>query len=353
MRRARLGAVIGALVATSVLVGTLADCHEPTEIEIDVRTDSCAVVKNAGIAVGTRDRIETEDLTAFSTRGAGCQPPGDRLGTLVIYPSGAKDAEVAVRIVVGVTRSAQECKQGDYEGCIVARRYLAFKPGESQKVVVIMQGKCVSQDCGPGAECKSGSCFVQLDDGGVLEAGGSPDGAGGPVDGASDAPSDAPADVIVDAGPDACDQCQGAGKTCTAGSSCTYNCGQTNCANTTVCAPGLFCDLSCTANNQCKNVACNPASKGCQFDCTGGNPGCVDITCAAPNCYVNCTASQHCSGFVQLGGGDAGLGCTGSGSCSNVDPAACDASVCQLDCFGSCPSNHYCNSSVSVCRGSF
>ena len=133
MGRARLGAMIGVAFVGGVLALGLADCAEPTQIEIDVRTDACGVLKNAGIAVTSPERIDTAELTIFTPDrpdNQGCEEkPADRVGTLIIYPSGANDAEVGIRVVGGIGRSAQECKAGNYAGCVVARRIEKFVEG--------------------------------------------------------------------------------------------------------------------------------------------------------------------------------------------------------------------------------
>src|SRR4051794_12664786 len=108
MRSARRGflvGVIGAIGVGALLALTVIDCAEATQIEVDIRTDTCTSVKNTAIAVGASENVETAPYTIFGPRANGCEArPADRIGTVVLYPSGAKDAEVAVRIVAGVTR---------------------------------------------------------------------------------------------------------------------------------------------------------------------------------------------------------------------------------------------------------
>lgn len=355
MGRARLGATLGVAVVGGVLTMGLADCAEPTQIEIDVRTDACGVLKNAGIAVTTRDKIDTADLTAFTPNRpdtAGCEEkPADRVGTLIIYPSGAKDAEVAIRIVGGIGRTAQECKPNDYAGCVVARRIERFVEGSTKKVIVILSRACEGKDCGLGKECnQSGTCVASSEDGGTVDAG-TPD---API---SDAPvGDAPADAVVDAGFDACVNCTGAGKTCAAGA-CTINCGSDPalCANREVCGPELDCRLQCNASGSCVNVGCAAGAKSCVFDCTSGDPACNSVRCSAPSCFVNCSNTGRCGGTITLGGTDAGLTCSGANSCGSATSVSCDAGRCYLACTGSdsCPMSKDCASSSTCVGGSW
>ena len=358
MGRARLGALIGVAVVGGLLALGLADCAEPTQIEIDVRTDACGVLKNAGIAVTTPERIDIADLAIFTPDrpdNQGCEEkPADRVGTLIIYPSGAKDAEVAIRVVGGIGRSAQECKPGNYDGCIVARRIERFVEGTTKKVIVILSRACEGKDCGLGKECnQSGACVADAD-------GGADD--GGTLDGqVTDAPAgdtavDA-ADDVIDAGADACSLCTGgAGTTCNAGK-CTINCDNgTVCANKAVCGSDLDCTVNCNFENACNNTACAADAKSCAFNCKiGTNPGaCNGITCVAPVCSVSCEQAGRCNGNIVLGGGDASMICEGTQACANVDSLSCDAGRCDLACNGSCPTPRSCNDAGgSICSGAW
>lgn len=347
MARARLGVILGALSAGAFLATGLADCADPTQIEIDVRTDGCSVVRNTGIAVTSPERVDDADLTIFTPRTAGCEAkPEDRIGTLVIYPSGAKDAEVAVRIVTGVTRNAQDCAKGPYDGCIVARRVVRFVPGTSQKVIVIMSRACEGKDCGRGAECtQGGQCVTVLPDGGTSDA--------GVLEAAApDAGRDAAGDGPSDAGRDACVDCQGPGMTCTGGTTCAIDCAQADCEDKTMCAPGLDCSFACSGSEACSGTRC-VTNAGCSFACTSSS-ACKDIACSSDRCTVACNGGQACNGVIHLSGGDAGMTCTGGNSCNGAE-AYCDAGRCALSCNeqgggANCPDPRKC-APGSTCTG--
>lgn len=344
MRRARLFAILGVLAVGFALALGVSDCAEATQIQIDVRTDGCRVVKNTGIAVTTPDRIDEADLTIFTPRAEGCEAkPEDRVGTLVVYPSGAKDAEIGVRIVTGVSRTAQECAKGPYDGCIVARRVLRFVPGTSQKVIVIMSRACEGKDCGPGNECtEGGQCVTVLPDGGTAEAG--PNDAGSPNDDGGSAVADA-------GGADACAGCPG---TCTGGRACTIDCGSVDCKGETLCGPDLDCTFACPTTDACKDTRCVAPDGGCSFDCTSGG-ACDDVTCVSERCYFRCNGGQACSGVIQMSGGDAGMTCTGGNSCNDAD-LFCDAGHCALSCNAqgggqNCPDPRKCSGGPARCDG--
>lgn len=329
MMRPLRGVLFGVVGAGAVLVLSVVDCAEPTQIELDIRTDGCSVVTNTGIAVATPGDVDTAPLRVFTPRPSGCETkPSDRIGTLVIYPSGSKDAEIAVRIVTGVktattATNAQDCKP-PYDGCIVARRVLRFVPGSSQKEIVIMRRACVGKDCGLGNECNDSAQCVEIG----KDAGA---GEGGVVDGetpdVNEGDSSGMPDVVVQG--DACAACEGPGTTCTGGNTCNIDCNTANC-KTTVCGPGLSCDVSCTTGSSCDGLVCNAPGGSCTINCTGANDACKAIACNATGCWVDCNGDTRCSGQISLSGGDAGLLCSGGNSCKGS--AYCDAGHCTIVC---------------------
>ena len=136
-----------------------------------------------------------------------CAEPS--LGTLTILPSGADDAEVGIKVVMGVKRAADTCSAPDYVGCVVARRAVRFVPGRETRVVVEMDLACLDVPCGALESCKKGQC-VPVTCAGDAECGpdgGGPDGAlvdGAVPDGAVVVPDATVADgAVPDAGPDA------------------------------------------------------------------------------------------------------------------------------------------------------
>jgi hypothetical protein len=122
-RRARVSVVLAA--APLVAVGAR---RHPTEIVLDVSTDvPCERVRGSAIAVAHREGIDTAPVVAASSA---CEGGGD-LGSLVIVPSGARDADLAVRVTVALgSTTADKCVSADAE-CIVATRALRFTPHAS------------------------------------------------------------------------------------------------------------------------------------------------------------------------------------------------------------------------------
>jgi hypothetical protein len=161
MGRLRRAAALG--VATVAVVVVNVDCAEPTQIVVDIRTEAALCdakrpvhIVSTGVAVASPERLEETFLDQFEGEGCDAQPY-DRIGTLVITPSGEKDEEVSIRVVSGVDVSADRCPT-DFKGCIVARRHLRFAPRTSKRIVVIMSPACIGKSCG-SLECDlNGAC---------------------------------------------------------------------------------------------------------------------------------------------------------------------------------------------------
>ena len=99
-------------------------CAPPTQITVHVSTDlPCDKLRDLGVAAGAPGELPTVAGTATSCAADGA------LGTVVIVPSGAKDAALEIAIfgaLAGSGASAETCTPGA-PGCIVARRRLRFQ----------------------------------------------------------------------------------------------------------------------------------------------------------------------------------------------------------------------------------
>ncbi len=301
MSRVRIGALFGATATIGMLAFASVDCAQPTEIIVDVRAELVLCepakgIKRTGIAVASYDKIESERLEIFE--GPGCDSPGDRIGTLTITPSGAKDEAVAFKVVAGVDKPADQCAP-PYDGCIVAIRKERFAPGKSKTVTVILAAACIGKYCGPDLECNPKGQCVSTEDGGVGDGGDPPRPEGGPEDGGPDA--------IPEAGVDGCANATCLG-TCNAGK-CEVDCSTVGCSGNVVCGgPNVECLIHCaTVDTNCTNVRCEAPGNKCTFDCntTGGNGnhGCRDVACASKTCDVTCSGRQNSCNGVYVDGG--------------------------------------------------
>lgn len=318
---------------------------------------SCAEISSTTVAASS----DESRLAAMPPSGSknGCDSEGT-IGTLVLVPGGADDAEVTLLMVTGLGKRAEDCNEGNgYEGCIVARRVARFVPHESVRLDVQMSVVCKDKPCASGQTCdeRTGQCIAancpappcdtppgvdsgippkdaaveadgttredaSITDSSSPEVDGSPDvvvGVDAPgSDGSSaDAAPDAP---IVDAAPDAnpLAACQAActGGTCRADGTCVRSCDNvTTCAGV-VCPPGLPCEINCTKMNACAAVSCGNASA----------------------CVINCSFKNSCNGATACGAAaSCTVNCTGNGSaCASVDcPRRVDG-ICLVDCAGGC-----------------
>lgn len=145
-----------------VAIGAVLACRGATQIVVHVRTNAdCSKPANwKGVAVSVGapgPDVESRDPTLTTSE---CHPGGD-IGSLVVTPSGAKDGEIAVRVVAGITRRPEECRSALYAGCIVARRALRFEPHDALDVVVDLTTDCTGFACDSTHTCVSGACVDQ------------------------------------------------------------------------------------------------------------------------------------------------------------------------------------------------
>ncbi len=326
---------IGALAVLGLLAMT--NCAQPTQIIVEVFTDACPssgkpqVIQATGIAVGTADNIEQRRPS--STR-EGCET-ATGVGTLVIYPSGAKDAEVAIKVLGGVESAPDRCDPPGYAGCIVHRRMLRFIPNVTQRATVRLTLACLNRQCPIGTTCDDGACVGERD---LLEDGGTSADASRLESGVVLPPTDA-------AGPDPCAKC--AGK-CTGGV-CNVDCSKVVC-NGEVCAPTLPCNITCPTGGSCTNVACT-TTQTCQIDCAKDG-SCQTLACVADECRVNCHGDASCNigADISLSGkSKASLDCQGKKACRTAK-TTCTGAECTLTCNPSTGRENACPEPIGKCN---
>jgi hypothetical protein len=148
-----------ACVPLLVLGSALVACLGATEIVLDVRTDapcaSAATWQGVAISIG-QPGVDVESRAPVLTTTA-CGTGGE-IGSLVVVPTGASDAEVGIRVVAGITRKPEDCSANAYDGCIVSRRTLTYLPHQSQHVVVDLTSDCIGNACDINHTCVDGSC---------------------------------------------------------------------------------------------------------------------------------------------------------------------------------------------------
>lgn len=135
-------------------------CRDATQLVLNVHTNMpCsdgASWQGVAIYVGKAGRGVEETSPTLVTHS--CDESGS-VGSLVVTPSGDKDDEVGLRIVAGITQNPEKCAENGYEGCIVARRALRFRPHDSLELEVELTEDCVSVGCDAEHSCVRGSCI--------------------------------------------------------------------------------------------------------------------------------------------------------------------------------------------------
>jgi hypothetical protein len=143
--------VVSLGVAAAACAAVTDGCKEPTQVTIDARTD---VPYRAGVAatftVGAPGRIEGADPTTESRAPWGSD---GRVGTLVVIPAGANDAELAVKLVLAIGRDPRECSAVDSRACIVARRRLRYVPSTPLRLPIVLYSRCEGVPCAADTTC--------------------------------------------------------------------------------------------------------------------------------------------------------------------------------------------------------
>ena len=329
---------IGALAVLGLLAIT--NCAEPTQIVVEVFTDACPssgkpeVIHSTGIAVGTADNIETRRPS--STR-EGCET-ATGVGTLVIYPSGANDAEIAIKVLGGVESAPDRCDPPAYAGCIVHRRMMRFIPHVTQRATVRLTLACLNRQCPVGTTCDNGVCVGDRD---LLEDGGVTADAAVVESGVVVPPVDG---STADTGDPACAKCAGV----CAGGVCTVDCSKVACSGE-LCAPTLPCKISCTKAGDCANVQCTTTAK-CEIDCAKGG-SCQKLVCVADECSVSCSGDDACNTNADIsltGKKSASLDCNGKRACRTAK-TFCTGANCSLACTPSSGGENACPSTIGSC----
>ncbi len=151
---------VGVLIALAA-----AACKSPTQILLDVRTNadctSALAWRGVVVYVGAPG-VDVE--TRAPTLSTGACNAGGEIGTLVVTPSGAHDGEVGLRVVAGLTTNPEDCAAKGYAGCIVSRRAVRFRPGQTVNVAVGLTVDCTGVACNSSRTCVNGVCVDARED---------------------------------------------------------------------------------------------------------------------------------------------------------------------------------------------
>jgi hypothetical protein len=165
-------------LGASVAVLALAQCRAATEILLHVTTDApCAHVETLITKDGRPDG---------GVRTTQCDPTGadHEIGTIVLVPSGAKDAPVTATVYASLGPPVEACAATPVpKDCIVARRSLRFLPHDPLWLEVPMRASCAGVTCDPTSTCARGACVsAEIDPARCVSPGGcdEPAADGGP-----------------------------------------------------------------------------------------------------------------------------------------------------------------------------
>jgi formylglycine-generating enzyme required for sulfatase activity len=142
------------------VLAAAAGCRDPTAVTLDLSTDvACSEVQGTSISVGNEAEVEGRSpaaITADCTNGG--TDADNPIGTLVVVPSDDDSDPFAIKVVLGIDVTAEECMAPQYQGCVVARRALRFVPHTPLLLPIPMRGACKDVPCTPNTTCVLGRC---------------------------------------------------------------------------------------------------------------------------------------------------------------------------------------------------
>lgn len=147
------------MLLAAACFSSLGSCAAPTQIRLNIHTDLPCSDAQAwrGVRIYTGTPDASLESKAASGAAEGCDATGF-IGSMVIIPSGEKDAEVGIRVVAGVKRPPEECAAAGYQGCIVARRAVRFDRHGTLELDIRLTADCLSLGCDSTHTCIAGSC---------------------------------------------------------------------------------------------------------------------------------------------------------------------------------------------------
>jgi hypothetical protein len=162
-----------AFVGLVLFVFGAGSCLSPTELRLHVHTNvpcsDSAEWKGVAVYVGAPGPDLENKAPALTTTS--CDAQG-QVGSLVVVPSGSKDAEVGLQIVAGIDYRPEDCAAHHYQGCIVARRAVRFDAHNPLDLDVALTSDCIGFGCDATHTCVNGACSAAgIDDATDTDAG--------------------------------------------------------------------------------------------------------------------------------------------------------------------------------------
>ena len=148
-------------VAATLVTGV--GCRSATGIVVEVYSDlPCETDDGTPLMAGIAVARPGED-PAISATSQHCEPSDrrglNRLGTVVLSPSGSRDSRVGLAVWMDVLgREPSTCLYEDDTSCVVARRQLRYEPHEELRVLVDLREDCVGAICDETSTCVSQLC---------------------------------------------------------------------------------------------------------------------------------------------------------------------------------------------------
>ncbi len=162
----RRATFLGGLGGLFFIIG----CRDPTQIKLSLYTD-VPYEPSRAVAIFTDDRPDKSQAAAISRES---WDSSGFVGTLVLVPSGKKNATIGLQVVLGITRHPQECDVNAPNGCVISRRLLSFIEHASLELPISLHAVCIGKACKEDETCNAlGRCVpATIDPEGCRKPGG-------------------------------------------------------------------------------------------------------------------------------------------------------------------------------------
>jgi hypothetical protein len=149
----------GAFHAWVLTLALAIGCREPTQVTLVITTDlSCEALGDSSAPNPIHTSITAGGASALMTSRCVPGPNGATIGSVVLAPSGDRDAPLVVEIATGVGVDPSTCANAP-EACIVSRRALHYIAHTPLVLPVEMLGSCLGKTCDTCKTCVAGACI--------------------------------------------------------------------------------------------------------------------------------------------------------------------------------------------------
>jgi hypothetical protein len=153
MRRASM---VGAAGAATLL---FAACYPATAVRVDMGTDVACDDRTTTAVFVTEATTPASEVGAPVAIARACAfPAPSNIGSVVLVPRDAKDANMRVEAVLARNGKDPVACRDNLDDCVVARRIVAYRKHSTRALPIALSNQCLGVSCPDTETCVSGAC---------------------------------------------------------------------------------------------------------------------------------------------------------------------------------------------------